>query len=43
MGVSPAGVASAFVSSFEASADLLAAPFDECLISARLDDFIEVF
>ena len=32
-----------FIGGFEATADLLAAPFDECVISARLDDFVEVF
>ena len=32
-----------FVRGFEAAADLLAAPFDECVVSARLDDLVEVF
>ena len=32
-----------FIGGFEATADLLAAPFDERVISACLDDLVEVF
>ena len=31
-----------FIGGFEATSDLLAAPFNESVISARLDDFVEV-